>query len=175
VNSSARSRRMAIDASRARPLLQLVKPTLPIGTLHCVVPAFKSGTDAAVVGPLTRCGPNRTVSRPDRMGANIGNFRHAWVPQLPPGVGPISGIGSPRFSAGRQPRRDPEPQAELRADASFHQNRGPVFAGTPPFFWPWRGSAWMGGGQRPHSFGRAQVPRIPGLIGNDAPASPPAS
>ena len=95
--------------------------------------------------------------------------------RLPPQLGPISGIGSPRFSAGRQPRRDPEPQAELRADASFHQNRGPVFAETPPFFWPRRGSAWMGGGPRPHSFGRAQVPRIPGLIGNDAPASPPAS
>jgi hypothetical protein len=49
VNSSARSRRMAIDASRSRPLLQLAKPTLSIGTLHCVVPAFKSGTDAAVI------------------------------------------------------------------------------------------------------------------------------
>ena len=49
MNSSARSRRMAIDASRALPLLQLAKPTLPIGRLHCVVPAFKSGADAVVV------------------------------------------------------------------------------------------------------------------------------
>ena len=39
---------MAIDASRPRLLLQLAKPTLPIGTLHCVIPAFKSGTDAAL-------------------------------------------------------------------------------------------------------------------------------
>ena len=70
------------------------------------------------------------------MGANIGNFRHAWVPQLPPGVGPISGIGSPRFSAGRQPRRDPEPQAELRADASFHQKGDPFSLGPRRFFGP---------------------------------------
>ena len=49
MNSSARSRRMAIDASRSRRLLQLAKPTVPIGTLGCVAPAFNSGIDAVVV------------------------------------------------------------------------------------------------------------------------------
>ena len=56
-----------------------------------------------------------------------------WVRRLPPRMGPNSGFGPACFLPGDRRKGTREPQGGLRVDASFHQNRGPIFAEALPF------------------------------------------
>ena len=73
MNSSARSRQMSIDASRPRFLLQLAKPTVPIGTLGCVVAWLPRST--AVPMPPWLCPLARRAAKAHREPAPT-----AWAP-----------------------------------------------------------------------------------------------